>query len=182
MNRAADVAVAGFGLLVASPILAAAAVAIKLDDGGPMLYRQRRVGTGGEEFELLKLRTMVVGAETRGAGFAVNEATRITRVVVAPAPLIDELPQLWNVIRGHDVIGRGSPPGEGTRQQRRRLEVRPISPAGRQPCARPGRSGSSWTSASTPLASLDLKILARTPRALPWDVQGRHRRWTRTPG
>ena len=73
MNRALDAVGAGFGLAVASPVLAAAALAIKLDDGGPVFYRQRRVGLNGEEFELVKLRTMEVGAEHKGAGFAVNE-------------------------------------------------------------------------------------------------------------
>ena len=68
MNRALDVAGAAVGLALASPLLGAAALAIKLDDGGPVLYRQRRVGKDGSEFELLKLRTMVVGAERQGAG------------------------------------------------------------------------------------------------------------------
>ena len=67
--------------MLASPLLAVAAAAVKLD-GGPVLYRQLRVGKDGVEFELLKLRTMVVGAETMGAGFAVNEGdSRITRAV-----------------------------------------------------------------------------------------------------
>ena len=67
-----------------------------------MLYRQARVGKDGEEFELLKLRTMVVGAETIGAGLAVDEGDpRITRVGRLLRRLsIDELPQLWNVVRG----------------------------------------------------------------------------------
>jgi lipopolysaccharide/colanic/teichoic acid biosynthesis glycosyltransferase len=64
VNRAADVAIAGSALVLASPLLALAALAIKLEDGGPVLYRQTRVGRDGADFELLKLRTMVVGAET----------------------------------------------------------------------------------------------------------------------
>ena len=80
VNRAADIAIGGAALVLASPVLALAALAIKLDGGGPILYRQTRVGRGGADFELLKLRTMVVGAETMGAGFAVNEGdSRITR-------------------------------------------------------------------------------------------------------
>src|SRR3990172_8820176 len=67
-RRAVDLAGACVGLTLASPLLAAAAVAIKLDDGGPVLYRQRRVGRDAEEFEMLKLRTMIVGAETQGSG------------------------------------------------------------------------------------------------------------------
>ena len=108
MNRALDVLIAGFGLAVTSPFLAAAALVVKLADGGPVLYRQVRVGKDGEDFELLKLRTMIVGAEKQGAGFAVDRGdSRITR----PGRLlrrtsIDELPQLWNVVRGEmSVIG-----------------------------------------------------------------------------
>src|SRR5919199_1529045 len=100
MRRELDVAGALACLVVASPVLAAAAAAIKLEDGGPVLYRQRRVGLGGREFELLKLRTMVVGAERQGAGWAVNEGDpRITKVGRVLRRLsLDELPQLWNVV------------------------------------------------------------------------------------
>ena len=72
----ADVAIAGLSLFVASPVLALAALAIKLSDGGPVLYRQTRVGRDGVDFELFKLRTMVVGAETMGAGLRSTAATR----------------------------------------------------------------------------------------------------------
>src|SRR5205814_8222221 len=95
-------------LLLVSPLLLGAALAIVLEDRGPVLYRQRRVGKDGVEFELLKLRTMVVGAETMGAGLAVNEGDpRITRVGRVLRRLsLDELPQLWNVIRGEmSVVG-----------------------------------------------------------------------------
>ncbi len=108
MNRAVDIAGAGLGLALAAPVLALAAAAIKLEDGGPVLYRQRRVGRHGVEFELLKLRTMVVGAERQGAGFAVNEGdARITRVGRVLRRLsLDELPQLFNVLRGEmSLIG-----------------------------------------------------------------------------
>jgi len=71
LNRAADIAVAGSALVVASPVLVLAAFAVKLTSPGPALFRQTRVGKDGSDFELLKLRTMVVGAETQGAGFAV---------------------------------------------------------------------------------------------------------------
>ena len=77
------------GARLASPLLALAAVAIKLEDGGPVLYRQTRVGKDGRDFELLKLRTMVVGAEKMGAGYAVNRGdARITRVGRAAAPAL----------------------------------------------------------------------------------------------
>src|SRR3954449_2817397 len=102
MHRALDVVLAGAGLTLSSPLLAVAAVAIKLEDGGPVLYRQRRVGRDGGEFELLKLRTMEVGAEQRGAGFAIDAGDpRITRLGrVLRRVSLDELPQLWNVVRG----------------------------------------------------------------------------------
>jgi len=102
LNRAADVAVAGGALVLASPLLGLAALAVKLEDRGPVLYRQTRVGRDGEDFELLKLRTMVVGAERIGAGLAVNEGdSRITRVGRVLRKLsLDELPQFWNVVRG----------------------------------------------------------------------------------
>ena len=67
MNRAADVAIAGVGLALTSPLIGLAALATKLEDRGPVLYRQTRVGKDGEDFEVLKLRTMVVGAETHGS-------------------------------------------------------------------------------------------------------------------
>jgi lipopolysaccharide/colanic/teichoic acid biosynthesis glycosyltransferase len=102
VNRAADVVIAGTALVVASPLLGIAALVVKLEDRGPVLFKQTRVGQDGTDFELLKLRTMVVGAETMGAGYAVNEADpRITRAGRLLRRLsLDELPQLWNVVRG----------------------------------------------------------------------------------
>ena len=108
LNRVLDIAIAGSGLVIGSPFLALGALAVKLEDRGPMLYRQVRVGRDGADFELLKLRTMVVGAEHRGAGFAVAKGdARITRAGRILRRLsIDELPQLWNVVRGEmSVIG-----------------------------------------------------------------------------
>lgn len=132
MNRALDVAIASTGLLISSPILGVAALAIKLDDGGPVFYRQQRVGQHGKDFELVKLRTMEVGAEMKGAGFAVDRGDlRITRVGrILRGLSLDELPQLWNILRGEmSVIG----PRPTLRyqveqydeQQRRRLDVKP---------------------------------------------------------
>jgi lipopolysaccharide/colanic/teichoic acid biosynthesis glycosyltransferase len=132
LNRALDVAGASLGLALASPFLALSALAIKLGDRGPVLYRQRRVGRSGEEFELVKLRTMVVGAEKQGAGWAVNRGDpRITRVGRVLRRLsFDELPQLWNVVRG-DMSLIGPRPtlkyqvDRYTDHQRRRLDVKP---------------------------------------------------------
>ena len=132
MNRAADVALAGSALVLASPLLALAAVAVKLEDGGPVLYRQTRVGRDGADFELLKLRTMVVGAEKMGAGLSVNRGdSRITRAGRVLRRLsADELPQLWNVVRGDmSVIGpRPTLRYQVERydeRQRHRLDVKP---------------------------------------------------------
>jgi lipopolysaccharide/colanic/teichoic acid biosynthesis glycosyltransferase len=132
VNRAADVAIAGGTLLLASPVIALAALAVKLEDGGPVLYRQTRVGRNGADFELLKLRTMVVGAETMGAGLSVNRGdVRITRAGRLLRKLsLDELPQLWNVVRGEmSVIGPRPTLRYQVEQyderQRHRLDVKP---------------------------------------------------------
>ena len=108
VNSVLDMAIAGAGLVVTSPFLALGALAVKLQDGGPVLYRQTRVGRYGADFELLKLRTMIVGAEKQGAGFAIDKGdARITKVGRLLRRLsVDELPQLWNVVRGEmSVIG-----------------------------------------------------------------------------
>ena len=132
MNRAADIAVASLGLALSSPLLALAALAIKLEDGGPVLYRQERVGKDGVPFELLKLRSMVVGAEKKGAGLAVDKGdARITRTGrVIRRTSIDELPQLWNIALGEMSLIGPRPTlqyqvEKYTPEQRRRLEVRP---------------------------------------------------------
>jgi lipopolysaccharide/colanic/teichoic acid biosynthesis glycosyltransferase len=178
LNRAVDAAAAALGLAVTSPLLAAAGIAIKLGDGGPIVYRQRRVGLDGHEFELVKLRTMQVGAERRGAGFAVDEGDpRITRVGRVLRRLsIDELPQLWNVLRG-DMSLIGPRPTLAyqveryTPRQRRRLEVKPGITGWAQVH---GRARLAWDErieldvwyVENRSPWLDLKILARTPRAL----------------
>ncbi len=178
MNRLADAALAGLGLVVASPVLAAAALAVKLEDRGPVLYRQTRVGKDGRDFELLKLRSMVAGAERQGAGFAVDRGdTRITRVGrLLRRTSIDELPQLWNVVRGDmSVIG----PRPTLRYQVDRYDERQLHRLD----VRPGLTG--WAQihgrATLPWAErieldlwyvehrsprVDLAILARTPLAL----------------
>ncbi len=132
MNRALDVAIAGTGLVLTSPLLAASALAVKLDDRGPVLYRQARVGRDGRDFELLKLRTMIVGAERQGAGYAVavgdSRITRIGRFLRRTS--LDELPQLWNVVRGEMSLIGPRPTlryqvEQYDERQRRRLEIRP---------------------------------------------------------
>jgi lipopolysaccharide/colanic/teichoic acid biosynthesis glycosyltransferase len=108
VNRAIDVAIAGMGLVVSSPLVALGALAVKLEDRGPVLYKQVRVGKDSADFELLKLRTMIVGAEKQGAGYAVDQGdSRITKAGRILRRLsVDELPQLWNVVRGDmSIIG-----------------------------------------------------------------------------
>jgi sugar transferase (PEP-CTERM system associated) len=100
-KRLLDVVVAATGLVLASPILLAAAVAIKLDDGGPVLYRQARTGRGGAPFEFLKFRSMRTDAERAGAQWARENDPRVTRVGrLIRRTRVDELPQLLNVLRG----------------------------------------------------------------------------------
>src|SRR4029453_13706041 len=112
--------------------IGAAALAIKLDDGGQVFYRQRRIGLEGREFDLVKLRTMVSGAGAKGAGWAVDSADpRITRVGRILRRLsIDELPQLLNVLHGEMSLVGPRPTlayqvEQYTARQRRRLEVKP---------------------------------------------------------
>ena len=175
MNRALDAAAAGLGLAVTSPVLAAAAVAIKLDDGGPVFYRQRRVGLNGQEFDLLKLRTMEVGAERKGAGFAVNEGDpRITRIGRLLRRLsLDEVPQLWNVVRGDmSLVGPRPLPmrdyqGFNEDWQRRRFSVRPGITCLWQVQGRSSIAFEQWMELDIQYLDewslwLDLKILART--------------------
>ena len=178
LNRALDVAIAGAGLVAASPLLALSALAVKLEDGGPVLYRQTRVGKDGVDFELLKLRTMIVGAERVGAGYAVNEGdARITRVGRVLRKLsLDELPQLWNVVRGDmSVIGpRPTLRYQVERydaRQRRRLDVKPgitgwAQIHGRAALPWPDRIELDVWYVDHRSRKTDLLILLRTPVAL----------------
>ena len=177
LNRAFDVAIASACLAVSSPLLGLAALAVKLG-GGPVLYRQTRVGKDGTDFELLKLRTMVVGAERIGAGFAVDRGDpRITRTGrILRSLSLDELPQLWNVVRG-DMSMIGPRPTlryqveRYDERQRHRLDVKPGITGWAQIH---GRAALPWDERieldlwyvehRSPL--VDLKILLRTPLAL----------------
>jgi lipopolysaccharide/colanic/teichoic acid biosynthesis glycosyltransferase len=131
-KRALDVAIAGTALVVSSPFLALAALAIRLESRGHPIYRQRRVGRDGHAFEVYKLRTMVSGAEGMGAGLAVDEGDdRITRVgALLRRASLDELPNLVNVLRGEMSIVGPRPTVQVqvdryTERQRGRLAVRP---------------------------------------------------------
>ncbi|HEX6695344.1 MAG TPA: sugar transferase [Solirubrobacteraceae bacterium] len=131
-RRVFDVVVAGSALLVASPLLLAAVVAIRLESRGSVIYRQRRVGKDGRPFDVLKLRTMVTGAEHMGAGLAVSEGdTRITRIGrLLRRTSLDEVPNLINVLRGEMAIVGPRPTvpvqvDRYTERQRGRLAVKP---------------------------------------------------------
>jgi lipopolysaccharide/colanic/teichoic acid biosynthesis glycosyltransferase len=178
MNRVADVAIAGGALVLAAPVLGLAALAVKLEGGGPVLYRQTRVGRDGADFELLKLRTMVVGAERQGAGYAVDKGdARITRAGRVLRKLsLDELPQLWNVIRGEMSVIGPRPTlryqvERYTPHQHRRLEVKPGITGWAQVH---GRATLPWAErieldvwyVEHRSPRLDLTILAKTPLAL----------------
>ncbi len=166
------------GLALTSPVLALAAFWVKLEDGGPVLYRQTRVGLDGQDFELLKLRTMVVGAETMGAGLAVNRGdARITRAGRMLRRLsIDELPQLWNVIRGDmSVIGpRPTLRYQVDRYDERQLHRLDVKPGITGWAQIHGRAQLPWADridldlwyVGHRSPSVDLKILLRTPLAL----------------
>ena len=169
-KRALDLTGATLGLVLASPVLAAAAVAIKLEDGGPVLFRQGRPGLGGRIFDVYKLRTMHVG-EHRG-GVDVGDA-RITRVgALLRATSIDELPQLANVLRGQmSLVGPRPTLAEQvasyTPEQARRMDVMPGLTGWAQV---QGRSSIPWSRrieldvwyVDHQSLALDLRIIART--------------------
>ncbi|MGI9557118.1 MAG: sugar transferase [Solirubrobacterales bacterium] len=178
LPRWADVLIASCGLVLLSPVIGVSMVLIRLDSSGPAIYRQRRVGRDGVEFDMLKLRTMVVGADPVGIGTAVaGDDPRVTRVGrVLRRFSLDELLNLVNVLRAEMVIigPRPTIPAQVelyTAQQRRRLEVRPGITGWAQIN---GRIGIPWEErieldvwyVENRSLRLDLKILARTGRLL----------------
>lgn len=178
MNRAFDAALAAALLIVTAPVLGIAALAIKLESRGPVFYRQRRVGRGGAPFELWKLRTMVPGSATMGAGIYVLEGDpRITRVGrLLRRFSLDELPNLVNVLRGELAIVGPRPTIQDqvdnyTDRQRRRLEVKPgitgwAQVNGRASLPWPERIELDVWYVEHRSLRLDLQILARTARML----------------
>ena len=178
MSRALDVVLATVLLVVTSPVLALAEIAIRLESRGPVFYRQLRVGRDGERFELWKLRTMVPGAESIGAGLYVLEGDpRITRTGrLLRRFSLDELPNLINVLKGDMAIVGPRPTVQEqvdryTDRQRRRLEVKPgitgwAQINGRTSLLWPERIELDvWYVEHRSLA-LDLRILAKTARML----------------
>jgi lipopolysaccharide/colanic/teichoic acid biosynthesis glycosyltransferase len=163
---------------VVLPLMAIIAVVIRLDSRGPALLRQTRVGRHGEDFELLKFRTMVVGAHTMGSGWLIAERDpRITRVGhFLRRWSLDELPQLFNVLRGDMSIIGPRPTlryqvDQYTDFQRRRLEVRPgitgwAQVQGRNDLSWPARIELDVHYVEHRSLRLDLEILRRTVRVL----------------
>lgn len=114
-KRVFDLLVASAMLVLAAPVLLVFAAAIKLTDGGPVFYRQRRVGEHGREFEMVKLRSMGTDSERAGARWSEDGDERVTPVGRAMRRLhIDELPQLWSILRGEMTV-------VGPRPERREL-------------------------------------------------------------
>ncbi len=132
LKRSLDLLIGLIAVVGTAPIVAVCAVAVKLDSRGPVIFKQLRVGLDGKEFEIYKLRTMVVGADTMGAGLAVDEGdSRITRIGgFLRRWSLDELPNLWNVVSGEmSLVGpRPTLPSQVadyTERQRMRLSVKP---------------------------------------------------------
>jgi lipopolysaccharide/colanic/teichoic acid biosynthesis glycosyltransferase len=176
VKRALDLVGATVVLVVTSPLMALAAIMIRLETPGHPLYRQRRVGMDGRPFEIHKFRTMVDGAEYVGAGLAVNEGDpRITRVGhVLRRWSLDELPNLLNVVRGEMSLVGPRPTvqvqvDQYTPHQRRRLEVKPGITGWAQVN---GRTSLPWNErieldvwyVEHRTLALDLRILLRTVR------------------
>jgi lipopolysaccharide/colanic/teichoic acid biosynthesis glycosyltransferase len=175
IRRSLDIAFSVLVLALTAPVLVVAIVAIRLESPGPVLYRQRRVGLHGRPFDVLKLRTMVDGAEHIGAGLAIDaNDSRVTRVgALLRRTSLDELPNLLNVLRGDmSLIGpRPTLPvqvAQYTERQRGRLQVKPGITGWAQVN---GRASLPWAErieldlyyiAHRSLA-LDLRILWRTP-------------------
>jgi lipopolysaccharide/colanic/teichoic acid biosynthesis glycosyltransferase len=174
IRRAVDIAVSAGVLVLTSPLLALAALAIRLESRGPVIYSQQRAGLHGEVFEVLKLRTMIDGAEHVGAGLSINaNDSRITRVgALLRRTSLDELPNLVNVLRGEmSLIGpRPTLPAQVAQyspRQRGRLAIRPGITGWAQVN---GRASLPWEERieldlfyiSNRSLALDARILART--------------------
>jgi lipopolysaccharide/colanic/teichoic acid biosynthesis glycosyltransferase len=176
VQRALDLLIAGPAALVTAPVVAVLALAIRLESRGHPLYTQTRVGKDGELFQIYKLRTMVRGAEFTGAGLAIQEGDdRITRVgAFLRRYSLDELPNLWNVVRGEMAIVGPRPTlavqvEQYTERQRGRLAVKPgmtgwAQVNGRASLPWPERIELDLWYVEHRSVWLDLRILARTMR------------------
>ncbi len=176
LRRALDLAIAAPGAILTAPVVAVLCVLIRLESPGSPIFTQERAGLGGRPFRIYKLRTMVSGAERIGAGLAVLPGdARITRTgEFLRRYSLDELPNLWNVLRGEMAVVGPRPTLMGqverySERQRRRLEVRPGITGWAQVN---GRAALPWSErieldiwyVEHRSLWLDLKILARTVR------------------
>ncbi len=146
IKRIFDCALAGVGLTVSSPLWLLIACAIKLEDGGPILFRQARVGQGGRVFTALKFRSMVPDAESMtGPVQASGDDRRVTRIGrLLRTTAMDELPQLWNIFAGDmSFVGpRPLRPGEiEVRGDGRLVRLEEIRGYAERHSIRPGLTG-----------------------------------------
>lgn len=145
MKRMFDAALASIGLALSAPLSLVCASLIKLEDGGPVFYTQERVGLGGRSFRALKFRSMRPDAEDRTGPLQARDGdarvTRIGRVMRATA--LDELPQLWNILRGDmSFVGpRALRPGEIEREGDQLVALEAVPGYGRRIGVRPGLTG-----------------------------------------
>lgn len=175
-KRALDLLLGGIGTVVGAPLVGIAALAIRLESPGHPIYTQTRVGRDGRPFQIYKLRTMVRGAEFTGAGLAIQEGDdRITRIgQLLRRTSLDELPNLWNVVRGEMSIVGPRPTvqvqvDQYTERQRGRLKVKPGITGWAQIN---GRASLPWSErieldlwyVEHQSLKLDLRILSRTWR------------------
>jgi lipopolysaccharide/colanic/teichoic acid biosynthesis glycosyltransferase len=173
-RRLLDLVIAVPASIITAPVIALMALAIRLESPGHPIYTQTRAGRDGERFQIYKLRTMVRGAEFTGAGLAIQEGDdRITRVgQILRRYSLDELPNLWNVLRGDMSIVGPRPTltvqvEQYTERQRGRLAVKPGLTGWAQVH---GRASLPWTErieldlwyVEHRSLALDLKIIART--------------------
>lgn len=174
LPRVAELALAAAALVALAPVLAAAALLVRLEGPGSVIYRQRRAGLAGHEFDLIKLRTMRPGSDPVGVGTVVGASDpRVTRVGALLRRLsIDELPNLWNVVRGEMAIVGPRPTIPAhlaylSERQKRRHAVRPGITGWAQVN---GRIGIGWGErieldldyVDRRSPRLDLEIIART--------------------
>jgi lipopolysaccharide/colanic/teichoic acid biosynthesis glycosyltransferase len=189
-KRALDVGVATSVGILAAPVLAAIAVAVKVEGGGPVLFRQERIGRGGRPFEILKFRTLAGRPPVEPADYLLSASDpRITHVgAFLRRWSLDELPQVWNVLAGDMSIVGPRPTlryqvEEYDERQRRRLEVLPgvtgwAQVSGRNELSWPERIELDVWYVDHRSFSLDLCILAATvktlvrPRSIYGDAQG----------
>jgi exopolysaccharide biosynthesis polyprenyl glycosylphosphotransferase len=192
VKRTFDIVVSGLALVVGSPILIGIALWIRIRDGSPVLFHQVRIGLHGRKFEMVKFRTMSIDAELQlealsarseidGAAFKMTDDPRVTSTGrMLRRTSLDELPQLWNVLRGDmSLVGpRPALPREVDTYDmwhRRRLSMKPGITGLWQVSARRSANFDTWAQLDLSYIDcwslwLDLKILART---LPAAIEGR---------